>query len=70
MFTYAEAYRRYTERFTHTETIGGKTETFRPESVVNHKELDEIFKQSKTWDDVLNAMRSRVGSDYSIKSGR
>lgn len=67
-FTYTEAYEKYTEKFTRTETIGGKEETFRPQSVCNHKELDEIFARCTTWDQILHAMRERVGSSYSVRS--
>ena len=66
-FTYAEANERYTERYTHTDETRnprtGKVEftTYRPLSVCCSYELDAIFAHFDTWDEVLEAMRDRIG---------
>lgn len=70
VISYDEAYARYTERFEHTEIEDGESITYRPESICNHKELDEIFQMSNSLAEALTTMRERVGSSYSLHRGR
>lgn len=67
-FTYEEANRRYTERYTHVDReidpLTGLQEVaeYRPLSICTSSEMDEIFAVSDDWDTVLEAMRARIGT--------
>lgn len=61
-FTYQEAYERYTQTFAHFARRGNTIGFYRPMAVCNHKELDIIFLEATTWQEVMVSMRLKVGT--------
>lgn len=67
--TYEEAYRRYTEAYTHKGYVyigknGSKIKlprVFKPDSIVNNRQLDIIFKHHVYWSQILTTMHRCVG---------
>lgn len=60
--TYEEAYERYTRTFAHFVRRGSTIGFYKPMAVCNHKELDIIFSEATTWQEVMISMRLKVGT--------
>lgn len=75
MITREQAFKAYTERYTHTDIEtddAGVTLpiTYRPMSICNNREMDEILVSSTSMDEVLTKMRDKIGQAGPARMGR